>query len=93
MDWIDGLSLNTSFVARLPPNGPACTKGGDTARSRHVGGVHAVFADGSTRFISENIAYGLGGAPLPTSASTPSQHGVWGAMATRSGGDAAYFEP
>jgi hypothetical protein len=55
--------------------------------------VHALFADGSTRFISENIAYGLGGAPLPTSASTPSQHGVWGAMATRSGGDAAYFEP
>ena len=93
MDWIDGLSLNTSFVARLPPNGPACTKGGDTARSRHVGGVHAVFADGATRFISENIAYGLGGAPLPTSATTPSQHGVWGAMATRTGGDAVYFEP
>jgi prepilin-type N-terminal cleavage/methylation domain-containing protein/prepilin-type processing-associated H-X9-DG protein len=93
MDWFDGLSLQNSFVARLPPNSPACTKGGDTARSRHVGGVHALFADGSTRFISENIAFGLGGPPWPTSISTPSQHGVWGAMATRTGGDAAYFDP
>jgi hypothetical protein len=92
-NWIVGFWYSNYFVARLPPNGPACSQGGETPRSRHVGGVHAVFADGSTRFISENIAFGLGGSPWPTSASTPSQHGVWGAMATRSGGDAAYFEP
>ena len=69
-NWITGFWYSTYFVARLPPNGPACSKGGETARSRHVGGVHAVFADGATRFISENIAFGLGGTPWPRSAST-----------------------
>jgi prepilin-type N-terminal cleavage/methylation domain-containing protein len=38
-----------------------CTSGGSrasqTARSRHVGGVHVCLADGSTRFISENIDF------------------------------------
>jgi prepilin-type N-terminal cleavage/methylation domain-containing protein/prepilin-type processing-associated H-X9-DG protein len=92
-NWITGFWYSIYFVARLPPNGPVCVKGGETARSRHVGGVHALFADGSTRFISENIAFGLGGPPWPTSASAPSQHGVWGAMATRTGGETVYFEP
>jgi prepilin-type processing-associated H-X9-DG protein len=93
-DWITGLWYSVYFVARLPPNGPACSQGGETPRSRHVGGVHTLFADGSTRFISENIAFGLGiDTNQPRLASTPSQHGVWGGMATRTGGDAVYFEP
>jgi type II secretory pathway pseudopilin PulG len=92
-NWIVGFWYSNYFVARLPPNGPACSQGGETPRSRHVGGVHAVFADGSTRFISENIAFSLGGGTPPNRPSIPSQHGVWGGMATRMGGEAVYFEP
>jgi prepilin-type N-terminal cleavage/methylation domain-containing protein len=92
-NWVTGFWYSIYFVARLPPNGPACSRGGETARSRHVGGVHALFADGATRFISENIASDYGAPPWPASESTNSPHGVWGAMATRAGEDPVYFEP
>ncbi|RUL88321.1 DUF1559 domain-containing protein [Tautonia sociabilis] len=56
---------NTLYNHAQAPNGviPDCTAGGPvietdmfTARSWHRGGVHALMADGSLRFVSETIA-------------------------------------
>jgi len=46
---------NNNAVVRM-----ACHSGADgqsTARSMHVGGVHGLLGDGSTRFVSDNIDY------------------------------------
>lgn len=52
-------STEFSIMANATPNNPAPTYSTNinwgTARSAHEGGVHAVFADGAVRFISENI--------------------------------------
>jgi hypothetical protein len=61
-------------------------------RSKHLGGVVAVFADGAVRFITENIDYGdlTGTISSPTSASP---YGVWGALGSRQGGENLRFNP
>lgn len=55
---------NTHYTHAQQPNGPVpdCTYGGGvihadmaTARAEHPGGVHALMADGSTRFVAETI--------------------------------------
>jgi prepilin-type N-terminal cleavage/methylation domain-containing protein len=57
--WAQPATGGTSFTLRMGPN--SCNglgaNGSNTgiARSRHVGGVHALLADGTVRFISENI--------------------------------------
>jgi prepilin-type processing-associated H-X9-DG protein len=56
-----------------------------TASSQHTGGVHALMADGSVRFISENIDTGNLG--VGTSGGAKSPYGVWGALGTRAGGE------
>jgi len=82
----DGMPIYTGFNAILPPNSPSCvigninTVGVMTAQSWHIGGVHAGFADGSVRFISENIHAGNPGAPEAISGASP--YGTWGALAT-----------
>ncbi len=52
-------STEFSVMSIATPNSPtptySTTYNWGTARSTHVGGVHAVFADGAVRFISENI--------------------------------------
>lgn len=53
-----------------------------TARSLHVGGLHLLMADGSARFVSENINFirnhtGCGGLP----------RGIWQSIHTRGGGE------
>ncbi|NBQ26080.1 MAG: DUF1559 domain-containing protein, partial [Verrucomicrobia bacterium] len=53
--------------------------------SEHPGGVTALFVDGSTRFIENNINTGNLTSTQVTSG--PSPYGVWGAFGTPSGGD------
>jgi len=93
--WQDGQPEINSFYAILPPNGPSCINDangnadGDigmfTASSQHTGGVQAVMADGSVRFISENIDCGNLGVANTLGGRSP--HGVWGALGTKAGGE------
>jgi prepilin-type processing-associated H-X9-DG protein len=58
--WIWGQTPQTFFNTHYVPNSPVpdCTSNGQgwfRASSLHAGGVNAVFADGSARFISEQI--------------------------------------
>jgi prepilin-type N-terminal cleavage/methylation domain-containing protein/prepilin-type processing-associated H-X9-DG protein len=66
--WMTGGGGQTLITSMNPPNSrrPNCISGCSgcwagtgsgvwTARSRHTGGVHAVLADGSVRFVSENV--------------------------------------
>ncbi|MBR9802246.1 DUF1559 domain-containing protein [bacterium] len=90
--WPDGGLNFSSVLNALPPNrGPSCATSGDasngliTSASRHQGGVQALMADGSVRFVSENIDSGNPSAGKPTSG--PSPYGIWGALSTKSGGE------
>lgn len=92
--WADGAGTFTGVTTILPPNGPSCLLTEDdwnigilTPASRHPGGINALMADGSVRFISESID--SGNLNLPPVESGPSPYGVWGALGTRHGGDIA----
>lgn len=95
-----GNAFFCAFSTALPPNTANCYDGGavcgslhwspvlGSASSYHVGGVHALFGDGSVRFISENIDVGNQGAAIPgLTQAGPSPYGVWGALGTRQGGE------
>ncbi len=90
----DGQAERCAFTTILPPNGPSCAAGTNpnadsgtaalSPSSLHVGGVHALMADGAVRFISENIDTGDLSQPSPsTVATSPSPYGTWGALGTR----------
>ena len=87
----DGMPIYTGFNTILRPNSPSCVTGVInnpgvmTAQSWHAGGVHAAFADGSARFINENIFVGNSGAPEALSGQSP--YGVWGALGTINGSE------
>lgn len=92
--WADGAVTYTGVTTILPPNGPSCLLTDNdwdigilTPASRHAGGVNALLADGSVRFISESIDTGDQHATPVTSG--PSPYGVWGALGTRAGGEVA----
>ncbi|HET6425628.1 MAG TPA: DUF1559 domain-containing protein, partial [Planctomycetaceae bacterium] len=66
-NWINGMPGQTFFCTLNPPNSPnydcmecaGCSwydaRSVITARSRHVGGVHCLLADGAVRFVGNNI--------------------------------------
>jgi hypothetical protein len=55
------------------------------ASGYHPGGVMALLADASVRFVADSID--TGNLTAPEVSSGPSPYGVWGALGTRSGGE------
>ncbi len=99
--WTDGQPERIGFNTVLPPNAPSC--GGTNGNadnttvvlpptSGHPGGVNAAFGDGSVRFIRDNIETGNTGIALSHTSTGPSPYGVWGALGTKSGGEALMYE-
>ena len=88
------------FNTILPPNTGVCQNINNTGvippRSRHVGGVQALFADGAVTFISDNVDYGDLTKSLSTSNTSPkwpqSPYGVWGALGTRAGSESVRLD-
>jgi prepilin-type N-terminal cleavage/methylation domain-containing protein len=82
-DDMENCAVSGSFG--VPPMG--CfdnnSTGQMTARSLHTGGVQALLADGSVRFISENIDYTWG----VTDCGPADDRGVWQRIHTRGGGE------
>ncbi len=68
----------------LPPNSPSCI-GFGSATSLHAGGVHALLADGSVRFVSSSIDTGNKNALPVASTGGRSPYGVWGALGSARG--------
>jgi len=92
--WNDGGPAYALFNTIIAPNGPTCWEGnGDDNRglapptSYHPGGVNALRCDGSVSFILDTIDTGDLSQPCPRSG--PSPYGIWGAMGSRAGGEAA----
>ncbi|HRA89984.1 MAG TPA: DUF1559 domain-containing protein [Planctomycetaceae bacterium] len=92
MLWPSGQPYYAGFNTVLPPNSPSCSSGADdefwgiySSTSLHTGGVQVLMADGSVRFISENIDTGNKTAAEVTSGISP--YGVWGALGSKSGGE------
>ena len=95
--WHDGQPAYVGFNTVLPPNAPSCThriSWGDGSpiilppSSNHAGGVNGILADGSIRFLSDQIDTG----DLTVAARDnlrESAYGVWGALGTRAGGESA----
>jgi len=92
--WAWGTVMCQGFNTVLPPNSIGCKGfwsewGADhifPPDSYHPGGVNAVFADGSTRFISQDID--SGNVSLPPVDNGLSPYGVWGALGSMKGGEA-----
>jgi len=92
--WDHGSASHIAFNTVLPPNSPACgsTNNDDSsggvwpATSYHPGGVNVAMCDASVRFISDTIDSGNTLAAPVTGG--PSPYGVWGALGSKSGGEA-----
>lgn len=87
--WHDFRACSTTFQTILPPNSPSCSTGThnavaiNAASSRHPGGAHVGYGDGSVGFVSDSIDAGD-----PSATPSPGGHspfGVWGSLGTRAG--------
>ena len=100
--WAAGNAYFADMSTILPPNSSICVFGNSgsisahlfpgiwTATSEHPGGVQVAMADGSVRFISNNIDCGNLAAIAPAADSgAGSPYGVWGALGSKNGGDTA----
>lgn len=103
--WANGHACFVGLTTCLPPNSPSCgmttvpaqyAKGGSggiySATSCHPGGVNCLLADGSVRFVSDNVDAGdpklteaasMPGAPNGQTSTSPSRWGVWGALGSK----------
>ena len=94
--WSDGQAERVAFNTVLPPNSPSCVNDANqnadsnggvlNAASYHPNGVNAVFADGSVRFIAQNINTGNRAAKPVNAGRSP--YGVWGALGSTDGREA-----
>ena len=101
--WADGRAGVGLANTILPINSPSFqVQGSPTADgvysvgSNHSGGAHVANLDGSTHFVSEDIATGDTSTATLTveqmAAGVPSPHGVWGAAGTIASGEETYLE-
>ena len=98
--WTDGQLERVGFNTVFPPNAPSCTwqsanpqnadnqHGVVPPTSGHPGGVNCLFADGSVSFVSNTINTGNLGVGTRGDYGGPSNYGVWGALGSKSGGEA-----
>ena len=97
-NWFDGYIVRTGFNTVLPPNSPSCSAiqgtqavnwnhGVKSASSFHPSGVNASMADGSVRFINDNIDTGDLTKKVGRASKAASFYGVWGAMGSKWGGE------
>ncbi|GAA4441258.1 DUF1559 domain-containing protein [Bremerella cremea] len=97
----DGAILFTAVMAATPPNSVLISDGTSHGGSQyllsptsyHPGGVNVGLMDGSVRFISETVDTGNQGSGYrgyPDTGSA-SPYGVWGAMSTKSAGEAVSY--
>ena len=90
--WFIGHGNHTLFLPQFPPNGYSRASATDVgcrlfgASSRHSNGIHALFCDGSVRFIKNTIQ--SQNVDLDTITPKPnSQPGVWQALNTFNGNE------
>jgi prepilin-type N-terminal cleavage/methylation domain-containing protein/prepilin-type processing-associated H-X9-DG protein len=98
--WSDGQSERVAFNTILPPNAPTCVNDDNVnadsngsllpASSYHPNGVNALMADGSVKFIAQNI--NTGNLALPPVFSGKSPYGVWGALGSTDGRETASLD-
>lgn len=92
----DGRPYFVGFATMVGPNGPSCQWGGGdgsehmgTLSSFHPGGGNVGMADGSVRFINQNIDVGNQAQDDSQNRTGRSPWGVWGALGSRGGGETA----